>query len=157
MRCYKAIWGMTLKVATALAAAILLGVAVMPVPGLWWTRLLPLAILAGAVPFVVRGYAVQDGVLLIRRLWWNSRIDLAGLRSVRFDPDALKGSLRTCGNGGLFSFTGWYWNRRLGRYSMYVTDLKRPVVLTFDKRVVVVSPADPEAFVKELALFCKNG
>lgn len=157
MRCYKAIWGMTLKVASALAAAILLGVAVMPVPGLWWTRLLPVAILAGAVPFVVRGYAVQDGVLLIRRLWWNTRIDLAGLRSVRFDPEALKGSLRTCGNGGLFSFTGWYWSRRLGLYSMYVTDLKRPVVLTFDKRVVVVSPADPDAFVKELATFCAGG
>jgi hypothetical protein len=148
---------MTLKVASVLAAAILLSVAAIPVPGLWWMRLLPVAILAGAVPFVVRGYAVQDEVLLIRRLLWNSRIDLAGLRSVRFDPDALKGSLRTCGNGGLFSFTGWYWNRRLGRYSMYVTDLKRAVVLTFDTRVVVVSPADPEAFLKELATFCAGG
>jgi hypothetical protein len=33
-------------------------------------------------------------------------------------------SLRACGNGGGFSFTGWYWSKSLGSYRAFVT-LKR--------------------------------
>ena len=151
MSTFKAPWCKVLWIVSAVATAILLGVAAIPVPGPWWLRLLPLAIVAGALPFVVRGYEIMDDRLLIRRLFWDTRIGLAGLRSARFDPAALKGSLRTCGNGGLFSFTGWYWSRPLGSYRAYVTDLKRAVVLTFDTRRIVVSPERPEEFVRELS------
>ena len=154
---YKATWGKALWIISTFATAILLAVAVLPVPGLWWVRILPLAILMGAVPFVVRGYTIRDDALLIRRLFWDTRIELSGLRSARIDPSVICGSIRTCGNGGLFSFTGWYWNRRLGKYRMYVTDLKQPVVLTFDTRCIVVSPSDPEAFVRELSVRCGCG
>lgn len=154
MKTYKAPWGKALKIVSVFATAILLAVAVWPVPGLWWFRILPLAVLAGAVPFVVRGYEIREGALLIRRLWWGTRIELASLQSVQFDTEALKGSLKTCGNGGLFSFTGWFWSRRLGAYRMYVTDLTRPVVLTFAGRRIVVSPEQPEAFVRELSAYC---
>ena len=147
MRTFKAPWSKTLWIISAVATMILLGVAAIPVPGLWGMRLLPLAILAGALPFVVRSYTIQDDALLIRRLFWDTRISLSGLRSVRFDPSAMCSSIRTCGNGGLFSFTGWYWNRNLGSYRAYVTDLSRVVVLTFDKRTIVVTPERPEEFV----------
>ena len=150
MKTFKAPWCKTLWIVSAVATVILLGVAAIPSPGLWWMRLLPLALLMGAVPFIVRSYTIQDETLLIRRLFWDTRVDLSGLREVRFDPAALSGSIRTCGNGGLFSFTGWYWNRKLGSYHAYVTDLSRTVVLTFDKRRVVVTPENPEAFVQEL-------
>lgn len=35
---------------------------------------------------------------------------------------------RTCGNGGLFSFTGFYWSKQIGRYKACVNDLSRTVV-----------------------------
>jgi hypothetical protein len=59
-------------------------------------------------------------------------------------------SLRTCGNGGAFSFTGWYWSKSLGFYRAFVTDLNSTVVLRFGKRTVVLSPEDPEDFVSEM-------
>lgn len=151
---FSAPWCKTLWAMSAVATAILLGVAAMPVPGFGWLRALPLAILFCALPFVVRGYTVADHVLLVRRLWWSTRVELKGLRSAQFDPEALKGSIKTCGNGGLFSFTGWFWSRRLGSYRMYVTDLSRPVVLTFADRRIVVSPDSPEAFARELSAVC---
>jgi hypothetical protein len=58
------------------------------------------------------------------------------------------GSVRTCGNGGLYSFTGWYWNQELGRYRAFVTDHAKIVVLRYPESTVVVSPGDPEGFVK---------
>jgi len=154
MRTFKAPWGKALRIVSTFAAAILLGLAVLPVPGLWWFRILPLALLAGALPFVVRGYAIREDALLIRRLFWDTRIVLNGLQSACFDPSVMCGSVRTCGNGGLFSFTGWYWNRKIGSYRAYATDLNRTVVLTFANRRVVVTPDRPEDFVRALSVFC---
>jgi hypothetical protein len=151
MSAYRAKWGKTLMWVSALATVLIAGFsAAMPE---FWLKILLLAMPVGALPFVVRGYAVRNGTLFIRRLWWETQIELTGLRSVRFDPEALKGSIKTCGNGGLFSFTGWYWSRQLKTYRMYVTDLKRPVVLVFDTRRIVVSPDEPERFVAELTAF----
>jgi hypothetical protein len=150
MKQYQAPWGLLLRVFSTLATALLLGVAAIPGLEAGWL-LLPLAILAGALPFVVRSYTLRPGTLLVRRLWWDTRIDLAGLRSARFDPAAMRGSIRTCGNGGLFSFTGWYWSRQLRSYRAFVTDPNRAVVLTFDTRRIVVSPDNPEAFVREIS------
>jgi hypothetical protein len=154
---YLAPWGAALTWVSALTTILVGALTLAPIPGLGWPRLFLLSIPVGALPFVVRRYEIRDGALFIRRLWWNTRIELAGLLSVRCDPGALKGSVKTCGNGGLFSFTGWYWSRQLGSYRMYVTDLKRPVVLMFERRCLVVSPDDPEAFVHELAAGCGGG
>ena len=143
---FEAPWSKALWISSTVATMILLGVSALPLPEPGWIRLLPLAFLLVAVPFVVRRYEIQNGVLLIRRLWWNTRIDLSGLQSARLDPHAMRGIIRTCANGGVFSFTGWYWNRQLKTYRAYVTDLKRVAVLTFYDRRVVVSPDDPDRF-----------
>lgn len=44
------------------------------------------------------------------------------------------------------NFTGWFYNRRLGRFRLFATDLSRGVVLELPHRVLVVTPADPQAF-----------
>lgn len=111
--------------------------------------LLP-GIVLGCLPFMIRGYAITDDAILIRRLFWTTRLDRSGLKSAEAVPKAMAKSLRTCGNGGGFSFTGWYWNKALGFYRAYVTDLNRTVVLRFVTRTVVISPDDPEGFANEL-------
>jgi hypothetical protein len=83
-------------------------------------------------------------------LFWTTRLDRNGLKSAEFVPKAMNKSLRTCGNGGGFSFTGWYWSKSLGFHRAFVTDLNRTVVLRFGTRTVVVSPDDPEDFVRDL-------
>ncbi len=68
------------------------------------------------------------------------------------EPDALRGSLRIFGNGGGFSFSGFYYSKRLGSFRAFVTDRRRTVVLRYANRRVVLSPATPEDFVQDLAL-----
>ena len=79
------------------------------------------------------------------------------MQSARFDPSAMCGSVRTCGNGGLFSFTGWYWNRKIGKYRAFITDPAKAVVLVFANRRIVVTPDRPEDFVRALSVFCGCG
>jgi hypothetical protein len=101
--------------------------------------------------FAIRGYAITADAILVRRPLWTTRLPRAGLRSAEAVPNAMCRSLRLCGNAGLFSFTGWYRSKALGVYRAWVTDLRSTVVLRFEKRTAVLSPADPDAFVRDLA------
>ena len=47
----------------------------------------------------------------------------------------------------MFSITGWFWNRRIGRYRAFITDPKSSVILVTASRTIVVSPSDPAMFV----------
>ena len=158
MKTYQAPWGRALIVISSLLVVLSVASVVgMPLilgtgpPGMdllaQWT--LPVIMLC-CLPFMVRGYAITEDAILIRRLFWTTRLDRAGLKSAESVPEAMSKSLRTCGNGGGFSFTGWYWSKSLGFYRAFVTDLNRTVVLRFGNRTVVVSPDDPEGFASEL-------
>ena len=115
-----------------------------------WAWPIPLVSLGLALLWTIRGFEVTDEAVLVQRLVWKTRLPLEGVQSAEYSPNAMKGSLRTCGNGGAFSFSGFYWSRALGSYRAYVTDLSRTVVLRYAKRTVVLSPAEPEAFVAEV-------
>jgi len=110
----------------------------------------PLIILLAAVPFVVRDYEVRDGTLRVRRLGWTTRVALGELREATIDPQAGAGSIRLFGNGGLFSFSGWFRNAKRGRYRAFVTDWQCAVVLRATACTVVLSPSDPAGFVRGL-------
>ena len=112
--------------------------------GMLWLTLL------GTALFTIRGYAVTPNAILVQRLIWATCLPREGLISATMEPKAMKGSLRICGNGGMFSFSGWFWSKKLGRYKAYVTDLNQTVVLRWYNRTAVVSPGDPEEFVREL-------
>ena len=111
---------------------------------------LPLLVVLGCLFFVVRGYALTGQELIIERLGWSNRWPLRSLTAVAVDPQAMKGSLRFWGNGGLLAFCGWFRNRKLGVYRVFATDPKRSVVLRFGAHTVVITPVDPEAFVAEV-------
>jgi hypothetical protein len=112
--------------------------------------MLPLVLVLGCLPFMVRGYVLTETALTIERLGWRNRWALEGLVSVEVDPEALKRSIRLCGNGGLLSFTGWFRNKKLGLYRLFATDPRRSVVLKFHSRTIVITPDQPAAFVAEV-------
>jgi hypothetical protein len=58
--------------------------------------------------------------------------------------------LRLWGNGGLFAATGIFWNRAYGVYRAYVTSARYQDFVLVETRTqrILISPADPEAFVK---------
>jgi hypothetical protein len=100
--------------------------------------------------FTVRGYEIASDALLVRRLLWSTGIPLAGLRSIALEPKLPRATVRLWGNGGLFSFSGLFWNRPLGRFRMCATDLSKAVVLRFHDRIWVVTPDRPEEFIQHL-------
>lgn len=152
---YRAPWGTSLVVTSILTAALCLTLpwvfAFSQGPGKWLACALPLVPALSAL-FTIRGYGITDEAILIRRLLWTTRLPRTGLRVAEALPNAMSRSLRLCGNGGLFSFTGWYRKKTLGVYRAWVTDLRSTVILRFEKRAVVLSPADPNAFIRDLAL-----
>lgn len=122
-------------------------------PRHWWVWRLamlgaPLAILCGGLLFMVRGYVLTDSHIEVRRLGWATVLPLAGLDAVSGQPQGLRGSLRLFGNGGLFGISGWFWNRRIGRFRAYATDPQRAVLLCYrDGAKVVLTPHDVQHFI----------
>jgi hypothetical protein len=140
-------WSTKLKLTTAGLAAVLI---IAAVAARGWGSLVIVGIMVVAATFAIRGYSVMDGRLLIHRLGWANRFDLAELTSAEVNPGATMGSLRTMGIGGLFGFVGHYHNQILGSYRAYATNEFNTVVLVFSGETIVVTPDDPEAFVESV-------
>jgi len=153
---FPAPWSRSLSLVTAASVAVLLIMMLLGLflsgraPPPWGAAIaaVPLAVLLAAPPFMVRGYVLTDEHIEIRRLGWRTRLPLAGLVAVTGEPEGLRGSVRLFGNGGLFAITGWFWNRRIGRFRAYATDPQRVVLLRYrDGRQVVLTPHDVQHFI----------
>jgi hypothetical protein len=161
MKHYEAPWSTSLIVMSVLTTVVCLGVsagtwlnfATKHLPGvLNWVAFIPLGILFGTALFTIRGYSLSSESIQVHRLLWQTVLPRAGLQSAQVDPQVMRGTIRTFGNGGAFSFTGFFYNKRLGSFRAYVTDPRRCVVLHYANRRVVISPATPEEFVSDPAL-----
>jgi len=161
---FSAPWSRSVRVATVASVA---GLSVMVLAGLFagpqqlavWRGALvgvPLVVLLATLPFMVRGYVLTERHIEVRRLGWRSLLPLAGLVAVTGEPEGLSGSVRLFGNGGLFGISGWFWNRRIGRFRAYATDPGRVVLLRYrDGSQVVVTPHDVQHFIVRVKTLAK--
>jgi hypothetical protein len=155
---FRAPWSKTLRTLTVLSLSILvivlLAALYAPVPDVPFVRpllvLLTLAVGVGALPFMVRGYVLTQDAVLVKRIGWSTRLPLQGIKSVAGDVEAMRGAWRLFGNGGLYSFTGEFWSRRIGRFRALATDPDRAVVLRYPSRTIVITPHDPQHFIMRL-------
>lgn len=161
---FSAPWSRSVRVVTGASLAVLslvLLAGLIPGPRelpLWRVAMVgvPLAVLLGALPFMVRGYVLTESHIEVRRLGWSSVLPLAGLVAVTGEPEGLSGSVRLFGNGGLFGISGWFWNRRIGRFRAYATDPGRVVLLRYrDGSKVVVTPHDVQHFIVRVRTLAK--
>lgn len=155
---FNAPWSRELGMMTALAMAICGGaffIGIQMSSAHPWAKFsatgILLAVLAGGVLFMVRGYSLASHTLIVHRAGWATRLDLTSLISATPDSSAIDGSIRIFGNGGLFAFSGWFRNKRLGKYRAFGTDPRRCVVLRFPNRTVVVTPENPQQFADEIS------
>lgn len=156
MKRYEANWSKMLVGISSRLTVVCLGIGLVTVQTgagvAVWFGWLPVALTAGCALFAVRGYSVTPDAILIHRLFWVTELPRVGLESAESVPHAMRWSIRTFGNGGSFSFSGYYWDKALGSYRAYVTDPARTVVLRYrSKRTVLVSPVEPERFTRELS------
>jgi Bacterial PH domain len=149
-------WSRSLRITTTVSLLVLVGVIVVAallgsrrlVPLRVAMAVLPVLLVLVTLPFMVRGYLLTDKQIEVQRLGWRTSLPLAGLAAVTGEPEGLRGSIRLFGNGGLFAVSGWFWNRRIGRFRAYVTDPARAVLLRYrDGRQVVLTPHDVQHFI----------
>src|SRR5690606_27811550 len=115
----------------------------------------PLVLLLSAL-FMVKGYVLTDDQIVVKRLGWMTRLPLDGLKSVAGDQEAMDRSLKLFGSGGVLSYTGLFWNRKIGRYRAFATDPSRSVVLSYPNRKIVITPDDPQRFIVRARGALKN-
>ena len=155
---FKAPWGRLLIVISSIAAIALVGIPCLSIifdaagnasePIIIF--LIPLIILFAAIPFLIRGYVITENRLIVQRLFWNNMIDLSKFTSAEANPKAMSKSIRTFGNGGLFSFSGKFRNKALGPYRAFATKLENSVVLKFTDHTIVVTPEQPQLFIQKI-------
>jgi len=117
--------------------------------GLAVAAVLPVLLLGSAL-FAVRGYRIDAPTLTIERLFFSTCFSFSCLQQVIRDPQICRGALRIFGNAGLFSFTGLYQKKALGRFRLFATDLSKSVVLVTDEITLVVTPEATNEFIAEL-------
>jgi len=145
----------TTQIVTAIVVAVLAVVAIGTRSA--WMSGLAVAIIAAGWAWSTRGYAVEDGVLIVRLPIRKVRLALDATCDIRLATEEdLRGSLRLFGSGGFFGYYGLYRTASLGRCDWYVTDRSRMVVLKSAGRTLVLSPADPESFIDAVVRAAKR-
>ena len=146
----------TVKVVTAAIFILTIGLALVAIKDeVGEAALIPASILAIVIAvsyyFSIRHYEIGDGKLIVRRPFDAVQIPLGNISDVQtVDRKRLRWTVRTFGIGGLFSYTGEFWNKKLGSMSWYVTRMDKAVMIVRGHRKIVISPDDPEKFLEVL-------
>lgn len=93
-------------------------------------------------------YQIRNNNLII---WKNlGRKDFPNITQCSIINEKPPFTIRLFGNGGLFAGTGIFWNKKYGNFRVYVTTGKKlnMVLLNTKKGKVVISPANPKAFIE---------
>ncbi|SMO79343.1 PH domain-containing protein [Fodinibius sediminis] len=93
--------------------------------------------------FMIKGYSIDDQKLIIHRLGWTKEFDIHNLVDAEFNAQAIRGSWRLMGNGGLFGWIGTFNNKELGTFRAYATNRHKCVVLTLKHKTLLVTPPFP--------------
>jgi len=96
-------------------------------------------------------YQITEDELIIRRLIKNVHVKRSEIQSIEMlEKNALSGSLRIFGVGGLYGWYGKFSNKQQGTMIWYVTRRDKPVlIIKKDNKKILISPDEAEAFVIE--------
>jgi hypothetical protein len=161
MRRFGAPWDRQLLTSTIALLAVIAVTAIAGVSGALKANLRGIAlavsvfsggIAIGAWAFAPRSFAIGDGMLrILRNGWPSTKIPLDTIRTVSLlDPDALRGSLKLLGMGGLFGYYGLFRSPVLGSYRLHATRAGGLVLVRTERRTVVLTPDPPDGFVEAL-------
>lgn len=120
-------------------------------PAILFPMLLPILIPVICFAYRVTGYELDNKQILVKRMVGDFLVSLNEIDSIEVNPDAMKRSFRTFGNGGLFGFYGRFRNSIYGPYRAFVTDPKNSVILKLQKSTIILSPDQPQKFAEKLA------
>lgn len=156
---FSASYDKTTKIITVLVSVLMLVVLAsmwisLKAAGTWLPLLFMAAVsfLAIIMPygFSVKKYQLSNEELVICRPFGNKQFPLTTLASaVVIDPKLLRWSWRIFGSGGMFGYYGTFGNKQLGTMKWYMTRKDRVILITtVSNKKILLSPDDPDAFVK---------
>jgi hypothetical protein len=153
MKYYRAPWGTSLITTSTVVTVLGIAFALLFLPAGIYSLffIIPLlTMLFVFALFTIRGYTITKNAILVHRLLWKTSLPLTGLRKIEFKPDAMRLRDRRAGNGGLYSFSGYFANDSLGYFRVFVTDLHRTIALHYQSEIILVSPDKSDEFVSEI-------
>lgn len=117
--------------------------------------LIPLVVTLLGLIIGCEGYAPQclevgdDRIVVVRR-YASVTIHRAEIVSMRkLSEKDFRGVLRLCGDGGLFGYTGKYWSKRLGSFSLYATSRSNLFLIkTATRGQIVLGCSEPEKILE---------
>ncbi len=146
-------WSKNLKISTSVILLILL------VGGVYSLSLNPwvfegiVALILLCFVLSVQGYSIKEGSLLVHRTGWSNRFPLSEIQELKIDPNITMGSIRLWGIGGFFSSVGLFRNNILGRYSAYLTDESRALMIRIKGKTIVITPDDPSEMLRSIEVY----
>lgn len=158
MRTFTASTSTTVKIVTIVIVILAIGFAVTAFQAEDDAKFLviPTIVLAVAIGVSyycsIRSYEIADGKLIIQRPFDVVSVPIAGIQNAEaVDRKSLRWTVRTFGIGGLFSYTGEFWNKKFGSMTWYVTRMDKAVLITDARnKKIVVSPDDTNQFIRVL-------
>jgi hypothetical protein len=145
-------WGPMLIASSLISTLLMVGVAVITSRNPLVGPFIPILVLTplAALFFIVRSFRVSPTGIHVQRLVWSTFLPLQNPVEFSIRTSLPAGSIRAFGNGGMFSFTGYFWSQRLGRFRVFATDFKRSVLIKSGGATFLLTPDDPVQLVQEL-------
>jgi len=144
-------WSLSVRLITVLCSVILIGISlsfwiIQPTMEARPIAIVLILIFVAAYAFSINGFVLTNDSLYVLRPFFKTRIKLqVPLQIEKADKDIMR-SIRVFGNGGFFAVSGWFWNRKLGRFRVFVTntDIENLFLIKMSNgSSVLISPEKP--------------
>lgn len=110
----------------------------------WWAALIGAGVILFAILIALSlrpvSYMLEGKDLKIKKQFGQT----AMIENIKTAEPVRAVGIRTFGVGGLFAYTGWF----NGNEEWFVTDRKKAVKLTSEDKTVLISPENPEEFMR---------
>lgn len=123
--------------------------------GVFFGPLLLLVLMSALYVLKTDSISVSDSGITIDRKAFPVQIAYDEIKNIRAAQDGeMKGAIRTFGNGGVFGYTGPFYNKKLGSMTWYCTQRKNYIIIdrTNNKRLII-TPDDPAGFISAVSSF----
>lgn len=142
--------GLSIKIVTGFILLLILAMFIGSIyePVLVWPALFLSFIVLMCYLYAPVSYILEDNQLIVvRRI--NSRAFSPVIKCTSIEHDKPSFVLRLWGNGGLFSGSGIFWNRKYGVFRAYVTTGKRSYLVLVETPggKVIITPENPAQFL----------
>ena len=114
---------------------------------LTWRMVLIILLVLIAMLFCIQKYSITSEHIIIYHPGWNKSFNIKELTDVEKVPPVSRKCIGLFGIWGIGSFSGIAKNRRYGIHTVYITNDKNAVALTFGSKTVLLSPNHPSDFI----------